>query len=484
VELATPLRELRAGSQLLIGGDRVVRVSEELAARFRPGDALAAVEATGELLLIPARERQVAGEAVARAERALRALAEVSDARIREFYAAFARRLEDAAIWASIARANADDVAEARAQARPVGRLGVDERMRAGMLEGLRAWQQAPSARGRVLETVQSRELEVELVGAALGVVGFVFEGRPNVLADATGVLLGGNTVVFRIGSAALRTARAILALALEPALAEAGLPDGAVALVDSAAHAAGWALFCDRRLGLAVARGSGPAVAVLGALARQAGVPVSLHGTGGAWLITAESAHARELSEVVYASLDRKVCNTLNVCCLPRTRAAELVPAFLEGLERAGQRLGTRFKLHVAEDGVAHVPAELFRSELAEPLPRSELGREWEWDDTPELALAIVDGVDEAIELFNRHSPQFIACLLSEDAAEHARFYARVNAPFVGDGYTRWVDGQLALGRPELGLANWQHGRLLARGGILTGDGVLSVRTRARTRR
>src|SRR5690606_40613290 len=114
--------------------------------------------------------------------------------------------------------------------------------------------------------------------------VAFVFEGRPNVFADAAGVVRTGNTVVFRIGSDALGTAAAIVEHALDPAITAAGLPDGTVGLLASAAHAAGWALFSDARLSLAVARGSGPAVAQLGAVARQAGVPVSLHGTGGAW--------------------------------------------------------------------------------------------------------------------------------------------------------------------------------------------------------
>ena len=72
------------------------------------------------------------------------------------------------------------------------------------------------------------------------------------------------------------------------------------------------------------------------------------------------------------------------------------------------------------------------------------------------------------------------MASLISEDAAEHDRFYAAVDAPFVGDGFTRWVDGQFALDTPELGLSNWQSGRLFARSGILSGDSVHTVRLRA----
>src|SRR5207253_4697725 len=120
--------------------------------------------------------------------------------------------------------------------------------------------------------------------------------------------------------------------------------------LVASADRAAGWAMFSDRRLALAVARGSGAAVAQLGSVSRQAGIPVSLHGTGGAWLVADRTASAEKFAAAVYHSLDRKVCNTLNVCCLPRARAAELVPVFLDALRRAGERRGCGCKLWVVE--------------------------------------------------------------------------------------------------------------------------------------
>ncbi|MDP3174086.1 MAG: glutamate-5-semialdehyde dehydrogenase, partial [Phenylobacterium sp.] len=251
--------------------------------------------------------------------------------------------------------------------------------------------------------------------------------------------------------------------------------------------------MFGDRRLALAVARGSGPAVAQLGAIARQAGTPVSLHGTGGAWMVADASADADRLFAAAYHSLDRKVCNTLNVCCIVRGRAAELVPAFLQALERAGERRAG-WKLHVAAGSETYLPAgwldrrgpvvraEGVREEaLVEIIADADLAREWEWEETPEVSLRIVGDLDEAVALFNRYSPQFTASLISSDAEAHQRFYAAINAPFVGDGFTRWVDGQYALDRPELGLSNWEHGRLFARGAVLAGDGVFSVRTRVR---
>ncbi|HAP75369.1 MAG TPA: glutamate-5-semialdehyde dehydrogenase, partial [Acidimicrobiaceae bacterium] len=102
------------------------------------------------------------------------------------------------------------------------------------------------------------------------------------------------------------------------------------------------------------------------------------------------------------------------------------------------------------------------------------------EWDDVPEVAVVVVNDVAHAVELCNRFSPRFVASLISADAAEHDAFYRSVDAPFVGDGFTRWVDGQFALLQPELGLSNWQGGRLFGRGGVLSGDSVHTVRLRA----
>jgi glutamate-5-semialdehyde dehydrogenase len=100
-------------------------------------------------------------------------------------------------------------------------------------------------------------------------------------------------------------------------------------------------------------------------------------------------------------------------------------------------------------------------------------------WEGTPEVTLAVVADAAEAVRAFNRRSPRLVASLISEDPTAHARFFAEIDAPFVGDGFTRWVDGQYALHRAELGLSNWQSGRLFGRSGILTGDGVYTLRLR-----
>ena len=68
---------------------------------------------------------------------------------------------------------------------------------------------------------------------------------------------------------------------------------------------------------------------------------------------------------------------------------------------------------------------------------------------------------------------------IISDNEAELEKVWREANAPFVGNGMTRWVDGQFALNKPELGLSNWQNGRTFGRSGILSGDSVYSVRYR-----
>jgi glutamate-5-semialdehyde dehydrogenase len=488
------LERLTAGMAIPWGGDQVSLVDEALARAFQPGDRLIVDQGSGDLLLIPRAAADAAHAAVDEASGAFRRLARTDDKDITRFFAAFAGRLADDAVWAEIADANGADVAAARGAGRSTTRLEASAKMRAEMIAGLDGWRDARPSRGRVVGQTAHPGWSMDLETAPLGVVGFVFEGRPNVLVDAAGVLRGGNTAVLRIGADALGTARAIIDAALRPALQVSGLPEGAVSLIDHPDRAAGWALFHDPRLALAVARGSGEATRQLGGIARQSGLPVSLHGTGGAWLVADVAADAGRFAAVVSRSLDRKVCNTLNVCCLVRSRAAELAPLFAQTLWQVGETLGHGARLHVSEKDLALLPATWRDREVRirradgdgmEPFitvhPAPDLGHEWEWESTPEVWLSVAEDLDEAIARFNADSPRFIASLVSDDDDAQQRFYAGVEAAFVGDGFTRWVDGQYALGRPELGLSNWQAGRLFARSGFLVGDGVFTVRARMR---
>ena len=195
------LTSLTPGMPVIYGGNNVATVSQELADAFVSGDELVVVQTSGDLIHIPADVSQIARDAVGRAAAAFSAMNSVSDAAITDFYNAFADRLADDDSFAAIAAANEADIASAKERGRSTTRLELTDQMRADMIDGLRGWAAQPAGRGQVVESVEHDGWKVEQVRAGLGVVGFVFEGRPNVFADACGVLRSGNTVVFRIGS-------------------------------------------------------------------------------------------------------------------------------------------------------------------------------------------------------------------------------------------------------------------------------------------
>ncbi len=486
---SSPDPTLSAGTLVLTSAGRFVEVSAALAEQFCPGDLLLAVG--DNLLHCTAADLEAGRGAVGRAASAFAQMGAVSDEAIAEFFERFADALHDDATFAAIAEANQLDLASAKARGRSTTRLELTPSMRADMVSGLRGWALQPSGRDAVLESHHHEGWTVELVRAGLGVVGFVFEGRPNVFADACGVIRSGNTVAFRIGSDALQTARAIVDVALTPSLISAGLPADAATLVDSPSHGAGYAMFSDQRLALAVARGSGAAVAQLGGVASQAGVPVSLHGTGGAWILATAHGDPTLLDGAIRHSLDRKVCNTLNTLVFTAEVAERCIPAACASLETAAAARGSLAKLHATPSAQRFVPAAWWDSrtisraegDLLEPgcelIAPEQLGTEWEWENSPEISIHVVDSLDEGIDALNMWSPHFVASLVSENSTEQELFYARTDVPFIGNGFTRWVDGQYAFDRPELGLANWERGRLFGRGGVLSGDSVFTLRTR-----
>jgi glutamate-5-semialdehyde dehydrogenase len=476
----TELSEVAPGTLVLVG-NRVVPMPE-----VAEGDRVVAVHTTGDLLVVPADVQALVGGAVAAAEDAFRAMADVTDEQISQFFRTFADRLADDALWGAVAEANEADVTRAREAGRSTTRLVAGEKMREGMIEGLIGWAKAPSRRGEVVERRVTDTWTIERRRAPLGIVAFVFEGRPNVFADGVGVLRGGNVSLMRIGSDALRTAEAVEATAVAPALSAAGLPEAAVKLIRSPAHAAAHALFAMPQVRLAIARGSGPTTALLGSIASQSGTPVSLHGTGGAWMYLAEDAPAGTARNAIVHSLDRKVCNTLNTIVINARRAPELVRVAIDAIAERDPNA----RLHVSAGSEHEIPPELFEQRVpvrradaevvearVDVIPPGELRREWEWEGTPEVSLVLARDDDEAVALINRYSPRFVASIITADRERFERFYERVDTPYVGDGFTRWVDGQWAWDRPELGLSNWERGRILGRSGILAGDDVFTIR-------
>ncbi len=486
----TTLTELRSGMQLIYDGNKVYTVTNELAQQFSAGDQLVFVRGFDAPIIIPKSSIDLVDADIKAATNGFYALSQVSDDAINGFYDAFSNHLNDDSIWSKIQAVNDEDVAAAKAKGRSITRLVADDKCRHNMVAGLLDFKHQKVERVSAISDVHHDGWSVDLLKSPLGVVGFVFEGRPNVIADATGVLKSGNSVVFRVGRDALNTARAIVNEALVPALDSVGISRDAIRLIESPERSTAWALFSNTGLNLAVARGSGEAVRMLGGIAQQYGIPVSLHGTGGAWMMTNASTDLARLYDAIVGSLDRKVCNTLNTLCLLKSEVAAQLPVVLNALKTAGEALGQPYKVHVETDSKAYFSDEDFNSKVSverasgvqeevqfEIIDEAKLGTEWEWEATPEVTIVVVNALDDAIRLFNAYSPQFVASLITQSQLELVRFFNQVNAPFVGNGMTRWVDGQYALNSPELGLSNWENGRFLARSAILSGDSVFTTR-------
>ena len=163
------------------------------------------------------------------------------------------------------------------------------------MIGGLRVWRDQPGGRGAVESTIGHDGWTVETRRAPVGVVGFVFEGRPERVRRRVR-----RRPVGQHGRVPDRVRRPRHRTGDRRARARPGAgrrwSAGGHGAADRRAGPGGQVmrLFDDRRLALAVARGSGAAVAELGAVAAQAGTPVSLHGTGGAWMIVGEAAESR----------------------------------------------------------------------------------------------------------------------------------------------------------------------------------------------
>lgn len=469
----------------LLHRGRPLAIPEDVRSRFKDGDQLFATD-SGRILHVPADVLLDVDQCVQRAKQATQGLKVAPDESISGFFRRAAELLTDQSVRKELRQVNEADVQRAEAVGRSTTRLKLDDRMLDAMQESFEIWADQPVQREEVVEELEHGRWTVSQVLAPLGVVGFVFEGRPNVVVDACGVLVTGNTCVFRIGRDARRTAEAIIDKVVEPALRENGLPADSVVLIPRDDHASGWALFANDDVSLAVARGSGVAVQDLGSVASQSGVPVSLHGRGGAWFLVGDAADETRLRTTLRNSLDRKVCNTANVVTIPVARASEHLTTVLQAVDEAARARDAKGIVHLTSvttgDPHAYVAWSSDRLTIIHG-SLDELRTEWEWENDPEITVLIVENFEHAVSSFNESSPRLVASIISEDPRDHEYGWNHLSCPFVGDGFSRWVDGQFALRRPELGLSNWEGGVPLGRGAILSGSDIHSVRYRARQR-
>ena len=337
------------------GGDRRRRPLRhrsptELAAAFAPGDRLIALGDTGDLLHVPAAAaRRSPPRRRRRASTAFEALGAVGDEQISSFFDGFAARLADDDVDGAVLAANERRRRGGRAVAggrRPgsCSPIACAATMvgRPDAAGGTRRCGATPGSARSNTTAGASRPAGPRSASSA-----FVFEGRPNVFADAAGVVRTGNTVVMRIGVDALGTAEAIIERCVAPALAAAGLPAGTIE-PGPLAGAGG-------RLGPVRPAATSPSPWPAARVRRwpssapspaSAGTPVSLHGTGGAWLVAGRHADADRFAVERRPARSTARCATRSTCAASRRHASTSSPVFLDAVDRAAAGRETSARL------------------------------------------------------------------------------------------------------------------------------------------
>jgi len=340
-----------------------------------------------------------------------------------------------AANRADLDRAEASGMAEAARD-----RLRLTEDRVAGMAGGLRKVAGLPDPVGEVTEGwVRPNGLRVTRVRVPLGVVGVIYENRPNVTSDAAGLCLkAGNAAFLRGSSSAIDSNRAVVAL-LRRAAVKAGLPEDAVALVEDTSHETAVAFMQLRgRIDCLIPRGG---QALIQSLIEHATVPYVLDGDGNCHIYVdgaADLAMAHELA--VNAKTHRfGVCNAVETILVHAGVAAELLP-------RLGASLGAA--------GVEIRADERVRAILPDAVPALESDFATEFLG-PVVAIGMVDDVGDAIEHIARYSSGHSEAIVTSDVAVADRFVAEVDgAAVLVNASTRFVDGEeLGLGA-EVGIS------------------------------
>jgi glutamate-5-semialdehyde dehydrogenase len=359
------------------------------------------------------------------------------------------------AIWAeraALLETNAADMADASARGLSpamLDRLRLDEGRVRAMVEGLRAIAAQADPVGQVIAAWDRPSgLRIRRVRTPLGVVGVIFESRPNVTADAGALCLkAGNAAILRGGSESLRSAQAIHA-GLVAGLKAAGLPETAIQLVPTTDRAAvGAMLTMTEHIDVIVPRGGKGLVARVQADAR---VPVFAHLEGIVHVYVDRAADLAKARRVILNAKTRRtgICGAAE--CLLIDRAffeAEGAP-FVEDLIAAGVEVR-------GDDDLLALPGVV-------PAGSEDWGREF-LDMI--IAARLVDGVDGAIAHIERYGSQHTDCILTEDDAAAERFFRRLDsAILMRNASTQFADGgEFGMGA-EIGIAT---GKLHARGPV-----------------
>jgi len=337
--------------------------------------------------------------------------------------------------------ANAADLSRAEGSgmlAAQIDRLRLSEQRVGAMAEGLRALRRLPEVVGEVVEGFQRPNgLHVERVRVPLGVVGIIYENRPNVTSDAAGLCIkSGNATMLRGSSSAIESNRAITSC-LRDALSKAGLPADAVLLVEDTSHEAAIDFMrLDGVLDCLIPRGGHSLVS---SVREHATVPFVIDGDGNCHVYVDAGADLdMALAILVNAKTQRPgVCNAAETLLVHRDVAAGFLP-----------------RARTALEGVQLLGDEGTRRILPEVGPATDEDFATEFLDM-KLSVAVVDDLDAAIDHISRFSSGHSEAIVTNDLAAADRFCEEVDAAAVlVNASTRFVDGgELGLGA-EIGIS------------------------------
>ena len=354
----------------------------------------------------------------------------------------------------AILAANREDLAEARkagATAAYLDRLALDEKRVDAIAAGLDAIAGLADPVGTLAAAWERPNgMHIERVRVPLGVVGVIYESRPNVTADAGGLCLkAGNAVILRGGSDSFRSSRAIHA-ALASGLGEAGLPDTAIQLVPTRNRDAVGLMLAglDGAIDVNVPRGGKGLVARVQAEAR---VPVFAHLDGNCHVYVDRSADPAMAQAIVLNAKMRRtgVCGAAETLLVDRAAAATHLVPLVRMLLDAGCAVRGDRDVQAADPRVTAATADDWSTEYLDAI----------------IAAKVVDGVDEAIAHIERFGSHHTDAIVTADPAAADQFLREVDSAIVlHNASTQFADGgEFGFGA-EIGIAT---GRLHARGPV-----------------
>ena len=344
----------------------------------------------------------------------------------------------------AILAANQIDMEAARGKISEVmlDRLFLDKERIVGMAQGIRALIDLPDPIGEVLDTeVLENGLKIQKIRVAMGVIGIIYESRPNVTSDAAALAIkSGNAVVLRTGKDAFHSAQAIVT-ALKGGLEESGLNPALLQLIQDTSRASSLAMMKAKGyLDLLIPRGG---AGLIQAVVENAIVPVIETGTGIVHVyVDKEADFQKALAIIENAKTSRpSVCNAMEVLLVDRAIASDFLPLVKERLVDARER-----------------SVELRLDEQAQAIISGTAAQEQDFDTEfldYILAVKIVDGVEKAVDHIEAHSTHHSDAIVTENPETAAYFTKQVDSAAVYvNASTRFTDGgQFGLGC-EMGIS------------------------------